>query len=87
MICFYIIKNIHKWVNVFCSKRLPRITWSEYFMGIAFLSAKRCEDQDNMNGACIVNNDNIIVGIGYNTLPEGCENMKSKKGIGTKMRL
>lgn len=55
-------------------------------MGIAFLSAKRCEDQD-MNGACIVNNDNIIVGIGYNTLPEGCENMKSKKGIGTKMRL
>ncbi|XP_020296206.1 uncharacterized protein LOC109861093 isoform X2 [Pseudomyrmex gracilis] len=61
-------------------KRLTRITWSEYFMGIAFLSAKRCEDQD-MNGACIVNNDNIIVGIGYNTLPEGCENMKSKKGI------
>ncbi|XP_020295545.1 deoxycytidylate deaminase-like [Pseudomyrmex gracilis] len=58
--------------------RLPRISWQEYFMGIAFLSGKRCKDQHYMVGACIVNNKNIIIGTGYNKLPKG--STKSEKG-------
>lgn len=41
-------------------------------MGIALLSAKRSKDPNTQVGACIVNSDNKIVGIGYNGFPIGC---------------
>ena len=49
------------------------ISWNEYFMGIAELSAKRSKDPVTKVGACIVDEDNIIVGIGYNGFPRGCK--------------
>lgn len=48
------------------------ITWDEYFMGVAILSAQRSKDPSTKVGACIVNNNKRIVGIGYNGLPHGC---------------
>lgn len=54
------------------SKRTTYIDWDEYFMAIAFLSAKRSKDPCTQVGACIVNNDKKIVGIGYNGMPMGC---------------
>lgn len=48
------------------------INWDEYFMGVALLSAKRSKDPNTKVGACIVNQDKRIVGIGYNGLPFGC---------------
>ena len=51
----------------------PYINWDEYFMGIALLSAKRSKDPNTQVGACIVNVDHRIVGIGYNGFPKGCE--------------
>ncbi|TGZ32360.1 deoxycytidylate deaminase [Temnothorax curvispinosus] len=54
------------------SKRTSYIDWDEYFMAIAFLSAKRSKDPCTQVGACIVNNDKRIVGIGYNGMPMGC---------------
>ena len=48
------------------------ISWDEYFMGIAELSAKRSKDPVTKVGACIVDKNNIIVGIGYNGFPRGC---------------
>lgn len=45
------------------------ITWDEYFMGIAQLSALRSKDPNTKVGACIVNNDNKVVSIGYNGMP------------------
>ncbi|MDU4959687.1 MAG: dCMP deaminase family protein [Sporomusaceae bacterium] len=48
------------------------ISWDEYFMGIALLSAMRSKDPNTRVGACIVNEDNHIVSIGYNGLPAGC---------------
>ena len=48
------------------------ISWDEYFMGVALLSAKRSKDPNTKVGACIVNTDKRIVGIGYNGLPIGC---------------
>lgn len=51
-------------------KRENYLSWQEYFMGIAFLSAKRSKDPVTQVGACIVMDDKII-GIGYNGLPKG----------------
>lgn len=53
-------------------KRLDVLTWDEYFMSVAHLSALRSKDPNTQVGACIVNTDNIILGIGYNGLPKGC---------------
>lgn len=52
------------------SKREDYISWDEYFMGIAFLSALRSKDPVTQVGACIVKN-NKIIGIGYNGFPKG----------------
>lgn len=48
------------------------ISWDEYFMGVALLSAKRSKDPNTKVGACIVNEDKRIIGIGYNGFPHGC---------------
>ncbi|MFN4316347.1 MAG: deoxycytidylate deaminase [Chitinophagaceae bacterium] len=53
-------------------KRTDYITWDEYFMGVALLSAQRSKDPTTQVGACIVNDKNKIVGAGYNGLPIGC---------------
>jgi dCMP deaminase len=40
-------------------------------MGIALLSSKRSKDPKTQVGACIVSNENTIIGIGYNGFPKG----------------
>lgn len=55
------------------NKRLDYISWDEYFMGVALLSARRSKDPHTQVGACIVNEKNKIVGAGYNGLPIGCD--------------
>ncbi len=54
-------------------KRENYISWDEYFMGIALLSAQRSKDPSTQVGACIVNDDKKIVGVGYNGFPMGCD--------------
>ncbi len=54
-------------------KRDDYISWDKYFMGVAVLSAMRSKDPNTQVGACIVNQQKRIVGIGYNGLPYGCE--------------
>ncbi len=54
-------------------KRENYISWDEYFMGVALLSARRSKDPNTQVGACIVNDKNKIVGAGYNGLPIGCD--------------
>jgi dCMP deaminase len=49
------------------------ITWDQYFMGVAKLSALRSKDPSTQVGACIVNSDLRIVGIGYNGMPSGAK--------------
>ena len=49
------------------------INWDQYFMGVAKLSAFRSKDPNTQVGACIVSDDNKIVGVGYNGLPWGCD--------------
>ena len=53
-------------------KRTDVLTWDEYFMGLAHLSAKRSKDPSTQVGACIVSKEHRVVGIGYNGFPNGC---------------
>jgi len=53
-------------------KRNDYISWDRYFMGVAIMSSMRSKDPSTQVGACIVNKDNRIIGIGYNGLPIGC---------------
>lgn len=54
------------------SPREGHLSWDDYFMALAFLSAQRSKDPSKQVGACIVDNSNIILGIGYNGFPRGC---------------
>ncbi len=70
---------------------MSHISWDEYFMGVALLSAQRSKDPNTKVGACIVNDRNRIIGIGYNGFPYGCndneypwENSKDLKFLDTK---
>ena len=53
-------------------KRQDYLSWDEYFMGIALLSAQRSKDPGTQVGACIVGDDNRILSVGYNGMPIGC---------------
>jgi len=53
-------------------KRKKYLSWDGYFMGIAFISSLRSKDPNTRHGACIVNLDNKIIGIGYSGFPIGC---------------
>ena len=52
-------------------KREDYLSWDEYFMAIAKLSAMRSKDPSTQVGACIVSGDNRILSIGYNGAPNG----------------
>ena len=52
-------------------KRQDYITWDEYFMGVARLSARRSKDPNTQVGCCIVSNTNRILSMGYNGFPNG----------------
>ena len=53
-------------------QREDYINWDEYFMGVAYLSARRSKDPNTQVGACIVSPDNKILSMGYNGFPNGC---------------
>ena len=52
------------------------LNWDEYFMGISLLSSMRSKDPQTQVGACIINEDQRIVGIGYNGFPRGCSDVE-----------
>lgn len=52
-------------------QRKDYLTWDEYFMAVAKLTAKRSKDPNTQVGAVIVGSDNRILSIGYNGTPNG----------------
>ena len=52
-------------------KRSNVISWDDYFMGMAHLSAMRSKDPSTQVGACIVTPSKKVVGLGYNGFPTG----------------
>ncbi len=54
------------------SKRQDYLSWDDYFTAVASLSAYRSKDPNTQVGACIVDENKCIIGIGYNGFPRGC---------------
>lgn len=53
-------------------KRMDVLSWDEYFMGLAHLSAMRSKDPSTQVGAVIVSGEHRVLSIGYNGFPNGC---------------
>lgn len=53
---------------------MERISWNEFFMGVAKLAAKRSRDENTQVGACIVRGNKIIA-TGYNGMPRTCDDV------------
>ncbi len=60
--------------------RSDYISWQDYFMGIAKLSAMRSKDPVTQVGACIVDKNNKIVSMGYNGMPYGIDDENANWG-------
>ncbi|MEE3487438.1 MAG: dCMP deaminase family protein [Bulleidia sp.] len=54
------------------AKRENTLSWDEYFMGLAHLSALRSKDPSTQVGAAIVDENHRVVSVGYNGFPKGC---------------
>ena len=57
-------------------QRKDYLSWDEYFMAIAKLSAMRSKDPSTQVGACIGGHDNRILSIGNNGAPNGYDDKK-----------
>ena len=60
-------------------KREDYLTWDEYFMGLAIISSERSKDPNTRVGACIVDDNNKIISVGYNGAPIGFDDDKDMK--------
>lgn len=49
------------------------ISWDECFMRMSYIIAERSKDPSTQTGAVVVNEKNIVVGMGYNGWPRGIE--------------
>lgn len=50
------------------------LDWDETFMQMAHLMAKRSKDPNTQNGAVLVDDAHVVLGLGYNGWPRGIEN-------------
>jgi len=50
---------------------LDRPNWNNYFLGLAFIASARSRDQETKHGTVIVDNNNIVLGSGYNSFIRG----------------
>lgn len=50
-----------------------RLSWDEYFMALASITAKRSKDPSTQVGAVVVDEHNRIVSLGYNGMPHGVD--------------
>lgn len=58
--------------NTMTSKRHDYLIWDECFMQMAFLIAQRSKDPSTQAGAVIIDQYNVVIGLGYNGFPRGC---------------
>ena len=50
------------------------LSWDDTFMLMAFLISERSKEPSTCNGAVVVDQNNVILGLGYNGFPRGIEN-------------
>ncbi|XP_013763853.1 deoxycytidylate deaminase-like [Pundamilia nyererei] len=68
-----VAKKQSQWEQPLPELKLHFLIDTDYFMAVAVLSAQRSKDPNTQVGACLVNQDNKIVGTGHNCMPNGCE--------------
>lgn len=58
------------------NKTSPRkaISWDECFMRMAHVISERSKDPSTQAGAVVVDDRNVVVGVGYNGFPRGIKN-------------
>lgn len=54
------------------NKRQGYLCWEDFFFGVCQLSSRRSKNPVAPYGACIVDAENRVVGIGYDGLPRDC---------------
>ncbi|ADE19397.1 deoxycytidylate deaminase [Mycoplasma crocodyli] len=47
------------------------INWDTYFISLAKISSLRSKDPSTQVGACIINSEKKVIGLGYNGMPNG----------------
>lgn len=52
------------------------ISWDECFMRMAHVISERSKDPSTQAGAVITNQNNVVIGMGYNGFPRGIDNDK-----------
>ena len=52
---------------------MANIDWDEYFMGLALWTSLRSKDAHTKVGSCIADENNRVVGLGYNGMPNNCK--------------
>lgn len=50
------------------------ISWDECFMRMAHVISERSKDPSTQAGAVIVDQNNVVIGLGYNGFPRGIDN-------------
>ena len=58
-------------IKVYHSPPDERISWDEYALDLAKAASQRSEDPFVKVGACALNNQNMVVAVGYNGLATG----------------
>ena len=56
--------------------RQNHISWDECFISIARVIAQRSKDPSTQAGAVIADQNNVVIGLGYNGMPRGVDNNK-----------
>lgn len=56
--------NETRFMTAATQKRQDYLSWDEYFMAVALLSAQRSKDPNTQVGACVANEDNKNCGSG-----------------------
>lgn len=57
-------------------KLIPPLSWDEYFMTFAKVASQKSKDPSTKVGACIVDKEKRVVGLGYNGFPKKCDDNK-----------
>ncbi len=65
-------KKIEKLYGDILNKISP-MSWEEYFMTFAKVAAEKSKDPSTKVGACIVDPEKRVVGLGYNGFPKNCD--------------
>lgn len=53
-----------------------RPSWTDYFLGLAKVASKRSHDVHTQHGCVITDQNNRILGVGYNGFPKGLDHSK-----------